>query len=180
MSRIGKLPVKIPEGVTVEVTADSVNVKGPKGELSQFTMPEVTVEVKDGEVIISRIDDEKVSRAKHGLMRSLIQNMVEGVTEGFKKQLEVNGVGFKINLAGKDLKLALGYSHEVVFNIPEGITASVEQNIITIEGIDKQQVGQVAAEIRALRKPEPYKGKGIRYVGEYIVSKAGKTAGSGD
>lgn len=171
------MPIQLPSGVTLEQTAELITVKGPKGELTQFTMPEVTVTVDGETVTVTRKDDEKVARAKHGLMRALVQNMITGVSEGFKKQLEVNGVGFKVNLQGKALKMALGYSHEVVYTAPEGIDLAVEQNIITVTGASKQQVGQAAAEIRALRKPEPYKGKGIKYVDEYIVRKAGKTAG---
>jgi large subunit ribosomal protein L6 len=175
MSRIGKAPIKIPSGVTVNITADSIDVNGSKGALSQFTMPGIIVKQEGEEVIVTRINDEPEMRSKHGLMRSLVQNMVLGVTEGFEKKLEVNGVGFRVNLAGSDLKFNLGYSHEVNYKVPAGITAKVEQNIVTVNGISKQQVGQAAAEIRALRKPEPYKGKGIKYVGERILRKSGKS-----
>lgn len=175
MSRVGKLPVKVPAGVTITVTSDMINVVGPKGTLSQFTMPGISVEVKDGEVLISRASEEREHRSKHGLMRSLVNNMVTGVTEGFTKQLELNGVGYRAAVDGNRLKLSLGFSHEVIFAIPEGITISIDQNIITITGISKQQVGQVAAEIRSLRKPEPYKGKGLKYVGERIIRKSGKS-----
>lgn len=177
MSRIGKMPVQIPSGVSFSQTDELITIKGPKGELTQFTMPEVTIAQEGETLVITRRDDEKVSRAKHGLMRALLQNMVQGVTEGFSKQLEVNGVGFKVNLSGKTLKMALGFSHEVVFTAPEGIDLAVEGNVITVSGVSKQQVGQAAAEIRALKKPEPYKGKGIKYVDEYIVRKSGKAAG---
>lgn len=175
MSRIGKSPVKVPGGVTINVTVDTVDVSGPKGSLSQFTMPGITLKQEGEELQVTRINDEPETRSKHGLMRSLVQNMVTGVTEGFEKKLEVNGVGFRVNLAGSDLKLSLGYSHEITYKIPAGITAKVEQNVITISGISKQQVGQVAAEIRALRKPEPYKGKGIKYSDERILRKSGKS-----
>lgn len=175
MSRVGNLPVKKPSGVTIEKDAGALVAKGPKGELRQFAMKGIKVEDKGDEIVISRKSDEPAYRAKHGLMRALVQNMVVGVSEGFEKKLEVNGVGFRVNLAGQDLKMSLGFSHEVTYKIPEGIAAKVEQNVITISGISKQQVGQVAAEIRALRKPEPYKGKGISYVGERILRKSGKS-----
>lgn len=175
MSRIGKLPVKVPSGVTITVDEDQIKVTGPKGELTQFTMPGVTVKQEGDEVVVTRINDEPKNRAKHGLMRSLINNMVVGVTEGFSKKLEIQGVGFRVALAGADLKMNLGFSHEVIYKMPAGVTATVEQNTITVTGISKQQVGQAAAEIRALKKPEPYKGKGIRYVGEHIIRKSGKS-----
>lgn len=175
MSRVGKLPIKIPAGVTITVDNDFVTVKGPKGELKQFTMPGITVKQEDDQVIVTRVDDQPEHRAKHGLMRALINNMVVGVTEGFSKKLELHGVGFRVALAGNQLKMNLGFSHEVIYKLPEGITATVEQNTITITGITKQQVGQVAAEVRALKKPEPYKGKGIRYEGEHIIRKSGKS-----
>jgi large subunit ribosomal protein L6 len=175
MSRIGKLPIKIPSGVTITVDDAFVTVTGPKGTLQQFTMPGIIVTVEDGFVKVARASDEREHRSKHGLMRTLVQNMVTGVTEGFKKQLEINGVGYRAALAGNGLKLNLGFSHDVNFALPAGITATVEQNLVTISGINKQQVGQVAAEIRELKKPEPYKGKGIKYVTERIVRKSGKS-----
>lgn len=175
MSRIGKLPIKIPSGVTVDITKENITVNGPKGSLTQFLLPEVKIEQKDDELIFTRIDDQPIARSRHGLMRTLVQNMVTGVTEGFEKKLEVNGVGFRVALAGSDLKMNLGFSHEVVYKIPEGIAAKVEQNNITVSGISKQKVGQVASEIRALKKPEPYKGKGIMYSGERIIRKSGKS-----
>jgi large subunit ribosomal protein L6 len=175
MSRVGKLPIKIPAGVTITVDNDFVTVKGPKGELKQFTMPGITVKQEADQVIVTRIDDQPVHRAKHGLMRALINNMIVGVVSGFSKKLEIHGVGFRVALTGNQLKLNLGFSHQVEYKLPEGITATVEQNTITITGITKQQVGQVAAEIRALKKPEPYKGKGIRYEGEHIIRKSGKS-----
>lgn len=175
MSRVGKSPVKIPSGVTVDINSDAITVNGSKGSLSQFTMPEVSVKQENDELVFSAISEEKVARSKQGLMRSLVQNMVTGVSEGFEKKLEVNGVGYRVNMAGQDLKMFLGYSHEVVYTVPEGINIKVEQNVITVSGINRQQVGQVAAEIRALKKPEPYKGKGIKYADERIIRKSGKS-----
>lgn len=175
MSRIGKLPIKLPSGVTITVDEHEITVSGPKGTLKQFTMPGITVKQEDDSVVVSRVDDHPVHRSKHGLLRTLISNMVVGVTEGFSKKLEIHGVGFRVALAGSQLKMNLGFSHEVIYQLPEGITAAVEQNTITVTGIKKQQVGQVAAEIRALKKPEPYKGKGIRYQGEHIIRKSGKS-----
>lgn len=175
MSRIGKLPIKIPSGVTVEVNSGSVIVKGTKGELSTPVLSGVKVSVEADQVIVSRNDDEAVNRAKHGLMRTLIQNMVVGVSKGFSKKLEINGVGFRVSQQGSGLKFNLGFSHDVMFSLPEGVSAAIEQNTVTVSGIDKQQVGQVAAEIRGLRKPEPYKGKGIKYADERILRKSGKS-----
>lgn len=175
MSRIGKLPIAIPSGVTITIDPDTITVAGSKGTLTQFTMPGVMVNQENGEVIVTRENDEPQNRAKHGLMRALINNMVNGVSTGFSKKLEINGVGYRVALAGNGLKLNLGFSHDVNYALPTGIAATVEQNVITITGIDKQQVGQVAAEIRALKKPEPYKGKGIKYVGERIIRKSGKS-----
>lgn len=175
MSRIGKQPISIPSGVIITVDDSLVSVKGPKGELSQSMQPGVDVKVDGDQVVVTRQSDEREHRSKHGLMRTLINNMVVGVTEGFEKKLEVTGVGFRVNLAGDTLKMFLGFSHEVEYKLPTGIQAKVEQMTITISGIDKQLVGQVAAEIRALKKPEPYKGKGIAYVGERILRKSGKS-----
>jgi large subunit ribosomal protein L6 len=175
MSRIGKLPIEIPSGVTITIDPDFVTVAGSKGTLKQFTMPGVIVAQEEGKVLVTRENDEPKNRSKHGLMRSLINNMVVGVSTGFSKQLELNGVGYRVALAGNGLKFNVGFSHEVNYALPQGVTATVEQNIITVTGIDKQQVGQVAAEIRALKKPEPYKGKGIKYVGERIIRKSGKS-----
>ena len=175
MSRIGKLPIAIPSGVTITVDPDFVTVAGSKGTLKQFTMPGVTIDQADGVLTVTRINDEPKNRAKHGLMRALINNLVVGVTNGFSKKLEINGVGYRVAMQGTDLKLNLGFSHDVIYKLPAGITATIEQNTITISGIDKQQVGQVAAEIRALKKPEPYKGKGIKYSDERIVRKSGKS-----
>lgn len=175
MSRIGKLPIQIPSGVTITVDPDFVTVSGAKGTLKQFTMPGVTVSVADGIATVTRENDEAPNRAKHGLMRTLVANMVTGVTQGFSKQLEINGVGYRVAMQGTDLKFNLGFSHDVIFKLPQGITAAIEQNKVTISGIDKQAVGQVAAEIRALKKPEPYKGKGIKYADERIIRKSGKS-----
>jgi large subunit ribosomal protein L6 len=175
MSRIGKLPIAIPSGVTITVDPDEITVAGSKGTLKQFTMPGVTVTNEDNTITVTRINDEPKNRAKHGLMRALINNMVVGVSTGFSKKLEINGVGYRVAMQGADLKLNLGFSHDVIFKLPAGIAATIEQNTITISGISKQQVGQIAAEIRALKKPEPYKGKGIKYAGERIVRKSGKS-----
>jgi len=175
MSRIGKQPIKIPSGVTITVDPDFVTVAGSKGTLKQFTMPGVTVAVDGDTATVTRADDEAEHRAKHGLMRTLVNNMVVGVSQGFNKQLEINGVGYRVAMQGTDLKFNLGFSHDVIYKLPQGITAAVEQNKITVSGIDKQQVGQVAAEIRALKKPEPYKGKGIKYADERIRRKSGKS-----
>ena len=175
MSRIGKLPIAIPSGVTITVDEAEVTVTGSKGTLKQFTMPEINVEQIDGQLTVSRNNDQPKNRAKHGLMRALINNMVVGVTTGFSKKLEINGVGYRVAPQGADLKLNLGFSHDVLFKMPQGVTAAVEGTNITVSGISKQQVGQVAAEIRALKKPEPYKGKGIKYEGERIIRKSGKS-----
>lgn len=175
MSRIGKQPIDIPSGVTITVDPEKVTVNGGKGTLSQAQMPGITVKQEGEQILVTRTDDEAPNRSKHGLMRSLINNMVVGVSTGFTKQLELNGVGYRVALAGNGLKLHLGFSHEVNYTLPQGVTATVEQNVITVSGIDKQQVGQAAAEIRALKKPEPYKGKGLKYVGERIIRKSGKS-----
>jgi large subunit ribosomal protein L6 len=175
MSRVGKLPIGIPSGVTITVDPATITVAGSKGTLTQFTMPDIAVKQEGDQILVTRANDEPKIRAKHGLMRALLNNMVVGVSTGFSKKLEINGVGFRVALAGSDLRMNLGFSHEVVYHLPQGITAVVEQNTITISGVDKQQVGQVAAEIRALKKPEPYKGKGIKYEGERIIRKSGKS-----
>lgn len=176
MSRIGKLPIKIPSGVTITVDdSKEVTVVGPKGTLKQFGQPLITVAVEGDEAIVTRENDEQLARAGHGLMRALVSNMVTGVTKGFEKKLELNGVGYRVSGGGQTLDMTLGFSHPVKFTAPQGIQLTVEKNLITVAGINKQQVGQVAAEIRALKKPEPYKGKGIKYVDEVIVRKAGKT-----
>lgn len=177
MSRIGKVPVPIPSGVDVKISPQmDVTIKGPKGQLEMSTEGRVTVSVVDSRITVERPNDERESRAFHGLYQRLITNMVIGVSEGFKKELEIRGVGYKVEKAGNGLKFSLGYSHPITFDAPEGITLEApEQTKITVSGVDKQKVGQVAANIRSLRKPEPYKGKGIRYVGEYVRRKVGKT-----
>jgi len=175
MSRIGKQPIPIPSGVTVEVGKDQITVNGPKGSLQQFTVPGVNVAVEDNKVIVTRANDEAVNRARHGLVRALVSNMVTGVSQGFEKKLEIHGVGYRVQAQGEDLKFNLGFSHDLVYKIPSTVQVKVEQNNIIVSGNDKQQVGQVAAEIRALKKPEPYKGKGIKYANERIIRKSGKS-----
>ena len=176
MSRVGKLPVAIPAGVTVDVKENNdVTVKGPKGTLSRTFAPQMGIEVNGTEVIVTRPDDKKENKALHGLTRALIHNMVVGVSTGFSKVLEVNGVGYKAQKQGKKLVLSLGYSHPVEMNDPEGVESAVEGNKITVSGISKEKVGQYAAEIRGKRPPEPYKGKGIKYSDEMIRRKVGKT-----
>ena len=175
MSRIGNKPVVVPSGVTVTVEGSTVKVKGPKGELSQAFRPEVTVVVNDGKVTVERSGEEKSVKALHGLTRALIANMVQGVTGGYKKTLEIVGVGYKAEKKGNTLVLTVGYSHPVPYPEPEGIKLSTTSpTVVVIEGTDKQKVGQVAAELRDVRPPEPYKGKGIRYQGEQVRRKAGK------
>src|SRR5690242_10632272 len=177
MSRIGRKPISVPDSVTVEVAPGSVAVKGPKGELSQRLSADIKVEQADGTVTVERPTDRGEHRALHGLTRSLIANMVEGVTNGFQKQLEIQGVGYRAQLKGKNLEMALGYSHPVTVEPPEGIEFEVPQPTeIIVRGIDKQLVGQVAADIRKRRPPEPYKGKGIRYRDEHVARKVGKRA----
>lgn len=176
MSRIGRMPIAIPAGVTVTVNGSEVSVKGPKAELKHAVHPNMTVTVEDGVIHVTRPNDEKQNRALHGLTRSLIHNMVVGVTEGFKKELEVNGVGYRVQKTGKDLVMNLGYSHQVVVPEIDGITIECPSaNKIIVSGPDKQKVGQFAAEIREKRPPEPYKGKGIKYADEHIRRKEGKT-----
>ncbi len=175
MSRIGKLPIQIPSGVTITVNSDVITVKGAKGELTVPHLSDVTVSTEDGNAIVTRKDDERIAKAQHGLQRALLNNAVAGVTKGFEKKLEVNGVGFRVATSNNVLDMSLGFSHPVQYKAPTGITITNEKMTISVSGIDKQQVGQVAAEIRALKKPEPYKGKGIKYADEVILRKAGKT-----
>lgn len=180
MSRIGKQPITIPNGVDVKIEGNKITVKGAKGELTQEIHPLVKVEKKEEEIIVSVKNGQvKQQRSLWGLFRRLIANMIIGVTEGFSKQLEVNGIGYKAVVKGDILNLQLGYSHPIEYKFPKGIQIAAEKNLITISGTDKQSVGQTAAEIRLLRKPEPYKGKGIKYVGEVIRRKAGKAAAKG-
>jgi large subunit ribosomal protein L6 len=177
MSRIGRKPISIPDGVEVDVKAGHVKVKGPKGELEQDLSSEMKIELENGTVSVARPTDRGEHRALHGLTRSLIANMVDGVTEGFEKRLEIQGVGYRAQLKGKALELALGFSHPVSVPAPDGIEFEVPQPTeIVVRGIDKQLVGQVAADIRKRRPPEPYKGKGVRYAGEHVARKVGKRA----
>lgn len=177
MSRIGKKIIKIPSGVTVSQQGDVLTVKGPKGTLTRVVHPIVTVNIAAEEVTVDVVNkEEKKERSLWGTFSAHIQNMVDGVTKGFKRQLEVNGVGYRVALQGKDLKLELGFSHSVLFKMPDVVTAVVEKNVITLESCDRELLGQIASEIRSLRKPEPYKGKGIKYMEEVIRRKAGKTA----
>ncbi len=184
MSRIGKLPISIPAGVSVTVQDSVVTVKGPKGTLVQEINPNITVVIEGSQLTVSRPDDEKQNRANHGLYRSLIQNMVTGVSEGYTKKLELIGVGYRVSNQGNVLELALGYTHNIFLGLPAEIKVETKternQNpLITLESADKQLIGQVCAKIRSFRKPEPYKGKGVRFVGEVVRRKAGKSAGKG-
>ena len=178
MSRIGRMPVVVPSGVDVAIDGALVTVKGPKGTLSHTVVTPITVSKDDGVLTVTRPDDERESRARHGLTRTLVNNMVVGVTEGYEKKLEIVGVGYRVLSKGPtQLEFQLGYSHSITFNAPEGITFTVESPTrLGVQGIDKQLVGEVAANIRKLRKPEPYKGKGVRYAGEVVRRKAGKAA----
>lgn len=181
MSRIGKAPISIPSGVTIKFEDNTVEVKGPKGTLTQPVNPDISVKVEDSQVVLERPSDQKKHKALHGLYRSLINNMVVGVTEGYKKELELVGVGFKAVASGNVLELNLGYSHNVYFAVPSELSVTAEtakgkNPIVRLEGLDKQLIGHVAAEIKKLRKVEPYKGKGIRFLGEQIRKKAGKSA----
>ncbi len=175
MSRIGKLPIDVPAGVTITIDSDVITVKGPKGELTVPHLSDVTVTLEGTQAIVTRKDDQRIAKAQHGLQRALLNNAVQGVTKGFEKKLEVNGVGFRVGGGGQSIEMALGFSHPVKYTAQAGVTLAVEKMSITVAGIDKQQVGQVAAEIRALKKPEPYKGKGIKYADEVVLRKAGKT-----
>jgi large subunit ribosomal protein L6 len=178
MSRIGKAPIAVPQGVEIKQAGSAVEVKGPKGTLSQVIPAGISLHVEDNVAHVNRDGDGKRPRSLHGLIRTLIANMVTGVTQGFEKRLEIVGIGYRANLQGRNLQLNLGYSHPVLYPIPEGVEVMVEkQTNITVTGTDKQKVGQVAAEIRSFRKPEPYKGKGIKYVDEQVRRKAGKSKG---
>jgi large subunit ribosomal protein L6 len=176
MSRIGKLPIPVPAGVEVKINGQSIEVKGPKGTLSHVVPEPIRVVQEDNSVVVTRPDDERLSRSLHGLTRTLIANNIHGVTQGFSKGLEIVGTGYRVTAKGNDLEFALGYSHPITVQPPAGISFVVEGNTkLTVNGIDKQAVGEVAANIRKLRKPEPYKGKGVRYAGEVVRRKAGKS-----
>ncbi len=175
MSRIGRKPVVVPSGVQVTLKSGTLAVKGPKGELKRPLPESVSIQVASGEATVTRADDSPNVRARHGLVRALLQNMVEGVTKGFERKLEINGVGYKAEAAGDKLNLALGYSHPINYQLPKGISAKVEKNIVTLSGVDRELLGQTAAKIRSFRAPEPYKGKGVKYLEETILRKVGKT-----
>ena len=175
MSRIGKKPVTVPKGVTVTLKGQEIAVKGPKGELKRAVPPLVKVNVAAAEITVERSSEDGPARAQHGLMRALLQNMVTGVTEGFERKLEINGVGYKAEVAGEKMTLSLGYSHPIVFPLPKGVSAKVDKNILALSGIDKELVGETAAKVRSFRPPEPYKGKGVKYADEVIRRKVGKT-----
>lgn len=178
MSRIGKLPVEVPSGITCKMEGNLFTAKGPKGEHSERIPADIQVSVEDKEIKVTRPSEQKRHRALHGLSRTLVANSIQGVTEGFTKKLEIKGVGYKAEVKGKNLVLNVGYSNPVEYPVPEGIEIKAESpTLLAVSGIDKQRVGQVAAEIRGFRKPEPYKGKGVRYLGEVVRQKAGKTAG---
>ena len=174
MSRIGKLPIAIPAGVTITVESDVISVNGPKGQLTVPHLSDVTVALVDNQAVVTRKDDEFIAKAQHGLQRALLNNAVVGVTKGFEKKLELNGVGYRLSGGGREIEMSLGFSHPVKYSAPEGINLAVEKMTITVSGIDKQAVGQSAAEIRSIKKPEPYKGKGIKYADEVVRRKAGK------
>jgi large subunit ribosomal protein L6 len=177
LSRIGKMPIDVPSGVEVRVEGTLATVTGPRGTLSQTIPTKISVRQEGSQIVVERPDDERENRALHGLVRSLVANMVEGVTKGFEKQLEIQGVGYRVQAQGPDLVFSLGYSHQIPVKAPDGIIFEVSSPTrFLVRGIDKQQVGQVAADIRRLRKPDPYKGKGVRYAGEQVRRKAGKTA----
>lgn len=176
MSRIGRLPIPVPAGVDVKIDGSTIEVKGPKGTLSLVVASPIAVAVEDGNVIVTRPDDERTSRSLHGLTRTLIANNIHGVTEGFTKGLEIVGTGYRVTAKGNDIEFALGYSHPILVQAPAGITFTIDGNTkVSVSGIDKQAVGEVAANLRKLRKPEPYKGKGVRYAGEVVRRKAGKS-----
>lgn len=179
MSRIGRKPITVPAGVTVEQKDRHISVTGSKGKLELTLMPDIKLEQDNGTLTMSKVIETPETQRTYGLMRTLVANMVQGVSTGFTRQLEINGVGYRASVSGNLITFALGFSHPVLFQLPQGVEASIERNLITITGYDKQVVGQVAANIRALKKPEPYKGKGIKYVEEHIRRKAGKTATKG-
>ena len=179
MSRIGKLPIPIPQGVKIQVDGATVRAEGPKGKLAQPVPSGLTTRVADGTSVIERTSDERQVRALHGLARALVANMVHGVKDGFERKLDIVGIGYRAQMQGKNIQLALGYSHPIIFPLPDGVTAEIDKQIaITLRGADKAVLGQTAAKLRALRKPDPYKGKGIKYSGEVIRRKVGKKAGA--
>jgi large subunit ribosomal protein L6 len=177
MSRIGKRNVDVPKGVTVQITADAITAKGPKGSMTVKRHEAVDVTEEKGQLVFVRKSDDKPARAAHGLMRALTNNLVKGVSTGFERQLEINGVGYRAEVKGGNLVLSLGFSHPVEYKLPEGVAAKVDKNMLILSGIDRQLLGAAAAKIRSFRPPEPYKGKGVKYVEETIIRKAGKTAG---
>lgn len=177
MSRIGKLPIPVPGGVDIKINSDAIEIKGPKGQLTTPKSQLLDYELKDGHLVITRKKDDRQSRAQHGLRRTLVANCVEGVTKGFSKALEVIGIGYRVAVKGNMVELQVGYSHPVLVDLPEGIKAVVDGQVLTLNGIDKELVGETAAKIRRIRKPEPYKGKGIKYVNETIRRKVGKSGG---
>ena len=179
MSRIGKLPIPIPQGVKIQVDGATVRAEGPKGKLAQPVPSGLTTRVADGTIVIERASDERQVRALHGLARALVANMVTGVKDGFERKLDIVGIGYRAQMQGKNIQLALGYSHPIIFPLPDGVTAEIDKQIaITLRGADKAVLGQTAAKLRALRKPDPYKGKGIKYANEVIRRKVGKKAGA--
>lgn len=179
MSRIGKQPIPIPQGVKVQVTDGRIAAEGPKGKLTQLVPPELAAAVDNGRLVITRTSDERHIRAIHGLTRAIAANMVHGVKTGFERKLEIVGIGYRAQMQGKNIQLALGYSHPVIFPLPEGITAEIDKQVsITLKGADKALLGETAARLRALRKPDPYKGKGVKYADEHIRRKVGKKAGA--
>jgi large subunit ribosomal protein L6 len=180
MSRLGKLPIELPAGTQAKIEKKCIFVKGPKGELKQALHEFVKVDISEKEIKVSTASEDKKAKAFWGLYRTLLSNMVTGVNNGFERKLEINGVGYRAASTGSKITLTLGFSHPVEYNLPDGVTSKVEGNVITISGIDKQAVGEVAAQVRKLKKPEPYKGKGIKYAEEIVRRKAGKTAGKGD
>ncbi len=179
MSRIGKRNVELPKGVTVQITADLITAKGPKGSLTLKRHDAIEVKQENNQLVFVRSDDGKPARAAHGLMRALTNNLVKGVSTGFERQLEINGVGYRAEVKGGNLVLSLGYSHPIEFKLPEGVSAKVDKNMLVLSGMDKQALGAAAAKIRSFRAPEPYKGKGVKYIEEKIQRKAGKAAGKG-
>jgi len=177
MSRIGRKPIDIPKGVQVSITPDQVSVKGPKGSLQMRRHKAIAIKEENGQLIFERDGEDGPRRAAHGLMRALCANMVTGVTAGFERKLEINGVGYKAEIKGQTVVLSLGYSHPIEYKLPEGVSAKVDKNVLILSGIDKELLGSAASKVRSFRPPEPYKGKGVKYVEETIVRKAGKTAG---